>query len=421
MFKRPHSTKTVTPLRSSDLRKLRDEFTQLFPHSSPHIKQLLPDKLLTSKATTHLDDSLTLYYSPPSSTSSTDSDPRLFKTKDLFVPTCYAFDLLPDLLPVLETAEQVVDNLQSGSALFTAGVSERSLHALPEDIRQGDLVAVVVYGHKDKVVAVGQLGATKQELVKDDRKGKAVITLHARGDYLWESGSKTVQSPLDQTLSTSTSTSTSTSSSSRPRSPTPRAPSPPTTRLDSISISSLTPSQVDQLLHNALLLTLSTLPPTSYPIPASSLYSSHILPNRPAHTDPCYDLKKSSYKKLSGLIKYAGKKGWLVSKEVRGEIIVMSPGGDNQDVSTFKSYRTLAMQQVADEKKAIKEENRASSSEGGRPGGVTVVNEYLKPSGNTIKQLISHFPSHAKFVPSPISSHLIERELTPFTSVCLDL
>lgn len=32
--------------------------------------------------------------------------------------------------------------------------------------------------------------------------------------------------------------------------------------------------------------------------------------------------------------------------------------------------------------------------------GVVIVNEYLKPSGNTIKQLISHFPIHEKYVPS---------------------
>jgi len=181
MFKRPHSTKTLSPLRSSDLRKLRDELIQLYPLSIPHVKQLLPDKLLTSKATTHLDESITLYYAP-----SNEPDPRFIKishskggasTRDLLVPTCYTFDLLPNLLPVLETAEQVIDNLQSGSALFTAGVSLTSLNALPDGIREGDLVAIVVYGQKERVVAVGQLGASKEQLVKDDRKGKAVITV----------------------------------------------------------------------------------------------------------------------------------------------------------------------------------------------------------------------------------------------------
>ena len=181
MFKRPHSTKTLSPLRSSDLRKLRDELIQLYPLSIPHIKSLLPDKLLTSKATTHLDEPITLYYAP-----SNEPDPRFIKishskggasTRDLLVPTCYTFDLLPNLLPVLETAEQVVDNLQSGSALFTAGVSLTSLNALPDGIKEGDLVAIVVYGQKERVVAVGQLGASKEQLVKDDRKGKAVITV----------------------------------------------------------------------------------------------------------------------------------------------------------------------------------------------------------------------------------------------------
>ena len=117
MFKRPHSSKTTTPIRSSDLRKLREQVSSAFD-CADSIKRLLPDGSLSGKATTHLDEPVTIYYAPAAS-SSTDPDPRFFRlgkgTDGPLVPTSYAFDLVPTLLPHLETAQQVVDNLTSGS------------------------------------------------------------------------------------------------------------------------------------------------------------------------------------------------------------------------------------------------------------------------------------------------------------------
>lgn len=113
MFKRPLSAKTSSPLRSSDLRKLRDEVVRSFSLAdSAAAKALLPDGTLSCKATTHLDEPCTLYLAPG-------GDPRFFRvgkgSDGQLVPTCYAFDIRPDMLPVLATAEAVVENLVSGS------------------------------------------------------------------------------------------------------------------------------------------------------------------------------------------------------------------------------------------------------------------------------------------------------------------
>ncbi|GAA5930691.1 Tma64p [Sporobolomyces koalae] len=401
MFKRPHSSKTVTPLRSSDLRKLREHVTHAFPACTPaDAKLLLPDGALTCKASTHLDEPVTLYFAP---SAASEPDPRLFRLgkgdAGQLVPTCYAFDLVPSLLPQLETAEAVVDNLQSGSALFTAGVSHRSIHALPDSIKPGDLVSVVVYGNPTAVVAVGHLGATKRDLLEQDKKGKAVLTLHARGDYLWESGSKLIAITAGSTPP----------SSSRPSTPPPPAStSAPTnvtdlsTSLASTSIAAdLTPSEVDQILHSSILLTVQTLAPSAYPIPASSFYSSHILPNRLATCPPQADLKKSSYKKLTALIKFAHKKGWLVAKEVRGEMVVMSGNTSNREVETFRRYKTLAQAEASGASSGnsgpsnatTENDKRIQESTGSSSGTAGVsVNEYLKPSGSTVKQILSHIP-----------------------------
>ena len=58
-------------------------------------------------------------------------------------------------------------------------------------------------------------------------------------------------------------------------------------------------------------------------MPASSLYSTYILPFRPAHAATA-DIKGSSYKKLAQLIKAFGKAGYLTAKEVKGDLVIMN-------------------------------------------------------------------------------------------------
>jgi len=214
MFKRPYSSKTVTPIRSSDLRKLRDELCDAFPSTldKETAKQLL-DGALTAKATSHLDEPLSLVLVP--SKAGGEPDPRLFRVgkgnDGYLVPTIYTLDLVPYLLPKLETAPAVVENLISGSgafspflfsfsalnrnhaspstALFLSGISTASLRALPAGAKEGDLVSVFIREDdetgdekEDVIVAVGWLAADKETLLRQQKeggqtKGKGVTTV----------------------------------------------------------------------------------------------------------------------------------------------------------------------------------------------------------------------------------------------------
>ena len=60
------------------------------------------------------------------------------------------------------------------AALFAQGVSDRSIAAIPNDIKVGALVSITAQG-SDKVVAVGYLNQSKAELAK--HVDKAVITV----------------------------------------------------------------------------------------------------------------------------------------------------------------------------------------------------------------------------------------------------
>lgn len=66
-------------------------------------------------------------------------------------------------------------------------------------------------------------------------------------------------------------------------------------------------------------------------MPASSLYSTYILPYRPAGTPPSVDIKKSSFKKLAALMKQVVKAGVVTTKEVKGELLVLSVNGEHAE------------------------------------------------------------------------------------------
>jgi translation initiation factor 2D len=88
----------------------------------------------------------------------------------------------------------------------------------------------------------------------------------------------------------------------------------------------LSSSEISTLLTLSLLQSLQS--PPSLPIPASLLYSAHILPNRPSYI-PVGNrdevvISKSDWKKLGKWMKEVSKDGLIKIKETKGEVIVIS-------------------------------------------------------------------------------------------------
>lgn len=238
---------------------------------------------------------------------------------------------------MLKTAHKEIDprTLPRSAALFSQGVSDQSLNKLPDGYSAGQLVSICASG-SDQVVAVGTLAASKSELLAD-RKGRAVHTLHARGDFLWESGNGQVSEPVTSTAPASRSGRRKTddtkhedvaegkveqlSSSLADANIKDHQPNVDSSNPASAgpAAAELSPAEVDVILRNALLLAISTTlakNSAAFPMSASSVYSSYILPYRPAGTPPKADIKASGYKKLATLFKQANKSGVLVTKEV---------------------------------------------------------------------------------------------------------
>lgn len=459
MFKRPLSAKTSSPLRSSDLRKLRDEVARSFSLAdTTATKALLPEGTLSCKATTHLDEPCTLYLAPG-------GDPRFFRvgkgSDGQLVPTCYAFDIRPDMLPVLATAEAVVENLVSGSGacqsillrypcLFlllsrphlppltfisilclsiqpcsppaslpspspacpTRFSPVRSSRSPSRPTRRSESSQSDSSAHRRR---------SSCECNRARKRGRArpsspyiptfllfarssthpcLRQLHARRDYLWATGSA-IDAPLPERSSEAASTDDSAddladslaASTLDESGASSKQPEGIEQSKDSAPSADLTPADVDQILMNALLLAISTsLSSAQFPFPASLLYSSHILPARPATLlsdsagPAAAEIKKSSFKKLDRLIKAAVKKGYIAAKEVKGEWVVQSVNAKHTDVESLRPYKTLAGEEKAQAREAKKDEEKKASVEAGGNGDPEVT-ELWKLSGDSVKEL----------------------------------
>ncbi|CUA73336.1 Eukaryotic translation initiation factor 2D [Rhizoctonia solani] len=346
MFKKPlHKTFTSSALRNSDVKLLRQRVLVLFPDSKDKvdIEVLVPKGITSCKFDTHLDETGTLY-------SSAEKEPLWFSmgkgggvAQSNLIPTVYTLWKFPTLLPTISTPAAVIPILVGGADLMIPGVVPSPI--LPS-LTRGQLVSVTQYRSTTPLV-VGSMAINGSELKDDaDQKGKAVVTLHAAGDVLWALGSK--QEPPE---------------GRQPETD----PAPVADIVDGVAAAvedvkldgeaegeavggATTPEriptaqelpEIEATLWATTLYALARLDAASLPLPASTFYSSHILPSRPARPtlpssneaeDPIdpkvflshLDIKHTPHKKLASFLKTFEKDGILKLKDVRGELLVFS-------------------------------------------------------------------------------------------------
>lgn len=127
-------------------------------------------------------------------------------------------------------------------------------------------------------------------------------------------------------------------------------------------------------MRTAVLQAISKSTKTSapFPIPASTFYSSYILPSRPAFIPksspdewlsieapspyPQIDIKHSSYKSLVAFFKVLDKQGILTLKDMNPEPLVMSVSATQADVVAHRPYTSLRDIQTREQKQAKWEE-----------------------------------------------------------------
>ncbi|EMD35171.1 hypothetical protein CERSUDRAFT_97094 [Gelatoporia subvermispora B] len=419
MFKKPLAElKTSAPLRSSDRRKLKQRVLQTFPLLQPGDGDLLvPDGLLSQKFSTHLDDPGVAYLSP-------EGDPVWFtlgKGSDDLIPTVYTLWKRPDLLPFLSTPSAVVPKLVGGADLMIPGVVQHS-HGLSE----GQLVSVTQYhrGALGPPLAVGRMAVPEETLRRAadvDVKGKAVYILHTWRDVLWDMGpSKKMEAPEPRTfeakveaegqedgvkvedgdMEVAVSGATlegAVSDAENNIGPTTGTDAAP----PEAKGGTMTAEDVSNALRSALLqaisITLSSLAPTSFPISASTFWSSYVLPARPVYVQladggsadaSAVDVKQSTHKSVKAFLKASQKEGLIKLKDAKGgDVMVTGVSAQHPAVAGHKSHRTVKDVETRREKVEDRERKEREAKEK-RKEEIQIA-ELYKPLGNTVPWFVA--------------------------------
>ncbi|KAH9916268.1 eukaryotic translation initiation factor SUI1 family protein [Epithele typhae] len=378
MFKKPlGELKTTAPLRSTDRRKLRQRVLQAFPSIPPEEG-----------------DALVVYLSP-------DGDPLWFtigKGSEDLIPTVHTLWKRPEMLPFLSTPSAVVPKLIGGADLMIPGVVQSPTALAPDQ-----LVAVTQY-HRGAIgppLAVGRMAVSSDTLRsadEQDLRGKAVYVWHTWKDALWEMGPSKKLTPLHLEHLLRTEDEPSDGSD------------------EAISIRELTPQDVSDYLHAALLhtigVTFARAPIMTFPMPATTFWSSYVLPARPAYALEIHglsdasslDVKHSTHKNAKSFLKAAAKEGLIKVKDVKGDIVVtgescielhtqLSKGSrpgvhpEHQAVLSRHSFRTLGDLE-AKSKRVEELEQKAKAEEEKRKSEIRI-RRLWQPVQNTVPLFVA--------------------------------
>ncbi|KAH9814709.1 hypothetical protein DFH28DRAFT_970915 [Melampsora americana] len=268
---------------------------------------------------------------------------KLDKGEGILVPSLYTILKFPNLLPILPTNQAVLEKLTGGADLMIPGVSQSTKDNL-KGLASRTLVTISDFD-SGAPWAVGYLELSGDELAMSVT-GKAVVTIHAKDDFLWQSGSKSP--PVELKLDTGTDV-TGEKILEDP-SQAELCQEVQSLELQPAVVPQKSPSlklptdDVDNILHNALRRCMVDEPPSALPMPASAFYSNYILPLRPHDCPKTVGVKDSSFKTLLKWLKAMQKKELLVVKEERkgGELMVCSLNLKHDSLDSAFTYRTMA-------------------------------------------------------------------------------
>ena len=295
----------------------------------------------------------------------------------------------------------------------------QQVFAAPSDLRVDQLVSVRT--RAGAPLAIGRMAVDSSALTVPGAHGKAALILHVYKDKLWEMGSRSdppeipdvhdsesdlepssalVENPEEGVLTEKntpegnadghdgiTSTpSTARDASQPPVSPSPSAPSevdttnnqdvgpPPAPSLNPQGkffhslfrgkrpSFNLLGAEVSALLRTSLLqaigTTLSALPSSAFPLPATTFYTAHLLPARPfSPSGPDINtvtIKHAAHKNLAAFLRAGEKEDLLKLKDSRGsgDVLIIGVNAKHPDVIAHTPHRTVGEEDARRERQA---------------------------------------------------------------------
>ncbi|KAJ5135651.1 Translation initiation factor SUI1 [Penicillium bovifimosum] len=461
MFKKKPTIKNLSPLRSSDRRKIADQIIKDYQISVPlnssedtsapassltSIRNsLLPENTQTARFTTTAGPDLRELQGIVYVGTHPDEDERVlwFKLehgpgadKRLY-PTVYTLWHNPNLVPLLYTPEFVMGKLHGGADLMTPGLANEP--PFPERAVKSAVVAVASVDRHTVPLFVGvcEIDVSALEEVQGT-KGHAVRGLHWEGDELWawssasrpgrpapeylegwdEDESDEVEQRMEE-LHIEEDEAIPASGDALGDEPTAGEEAvaeeePPTTQ------------QIDEALVNAFVYALYKLKQDnpsapdhglSLPITPSALIANFIAPYLPIYTAQQaqhYNIKKTSWKNVKKFMKHLDKSKIVKSKDRNGqETVIMDVDFEDQRVQRFVPYRLPSPRALENNKPTTSEGKKPAATDDSDPsvGQTITVQSLYRPAGKLMPTI---FPALAAgnatnfYKYSDVSRHLDE-------------
>ncbi|KAI9774959.1 MAG: hypothetical protein M1840_000175 [Geoglossum simile] len=198
MFKKKPNFKPLSPLRSSDRRKLAEQVISDFQPKTNNNEaesqtelaairnSLLPESSLTAKFTTTAGPDLKTVSGTIYVGAHPGEEQRILWVKigDQMFPTVYTLWHNPGLVPLLHTPEPVLQKLRNGADLMTPGLARGP--PFPLTANKGSVVAIASLNTPSVPMVVGVCEINVSELkAVTGGKGRAVRGMHWYGDELW--------------------------------------------------------------------------------------------------------------------------------------------------------------------------------------------------------------------------------------------
>lgn len=400
MFKKKPQIKNLSPLRSSDRRKLADQIIADYQVHVPTLEEidptwsaaelqappsshnpspalsstrssLVPETCLSARFTTHAGANATLVSGTVYVGAHPGQEERILwiqygKDAKLY-PTVYTLWRNPGLVPLLHTPDFVVDKLRSGADLMTPGLVGGP--PWPEAAKPGSVVAIAGLERPSVPVWVGVCKIDVSSLGRvQGAKGAAVEGVHWEGDEIWNwsqtgSGGRAPperiegwelemanigdgfgQLDLDDDDEEDGQEEGGVALEAAPA---PAAPAVDEPEDEPEPEKEPTTAEVDEAFVQAFLYAVYTArkngePPyygLDFPIQPSFLISNMIQPHLRIQSQH-YTIKKTSWKNTKKFIKYLDKATLVKSKDRNGgETVILDIDFEDEKVRTFTPYR----------------------------------------------------------------------------------
>ncbi|KAH8835421.1 eukaryotic translation initiation factor SUI1 family protein [Flagelloscypha sp. PMI_526] len=395
MFKKPPSTKTSSPLRSSERRKLRNSLASRFSVEQNIADDLFPDPIYSAKFKTHLDQPGVLYLD-------SSGNARWFTVShsEELVPSVFTLIKHPNLLPSFWTGAGVVPALLNGADLMAPGVIHH-----PKDVSESQLVSICRYSRDpasgdarlSSPVAVGRAAMSGASLTTT-AKGKAVLVLTTWKDALWDIGTKADGDLPDFPLKVSEAESQELEQSLVTESSS--SPPPVEEQISPLQFRVCSPQEISELLRISLVHAITKVAQSelTFPITSSTFSSSFVLPSRPAfpsallHVEEPINpldigIKGSTHKTFAAFLKSAEKENLLTLKQPQKhsnqtDILITSVNTSHPAISELPSFQSLGDIEQKAAKKAERE--RVENDANMKHAQNVEVNILFMPHGKTL-------------------------------------